>query len=304
MHHQLNTDMTASSMDWDDTRIFLAIYRAGTLRSAAATLNIDQATAGRRLAALEQALNARLFLRTPSGYVATPAGEHALAAAEMMEKASDKLQREIAGIDNSLSGVVRVATSDTMASHFVIPAMQKLHASHPDIRIVLSTATQLSNLTRREADIAVRLVRPTDPDLIARHLTKRKLGLFAAKTYLKKHPVSPDSKGLDGHDIITYQRHIVPRHAEKICGLPITNARVTMEVSSAMMLLEATRAGMGIAELAVHLAENTPLLTRLWPEREDSYDVWLVMHGDLARTARVRAVADAIIGCFSGSGGK
>ncbi|MBI3730863.1 MAG: hypothetical protein HY254_21340 [Burkholderiales bacterium] len=140
--------------------------------------------------------------------------------------------------------------------------------------------------------------------MIARHLAKRKLGLFAAKTYLKKHEVTADSKGLDGHDIITYQHRIAPRHAEKICGLPITNARVTMEVSSAMMLLEATRAGMGIAELAVHLAENAPLLTRLWPERHETYDVWLVMHGDLARTARIRAVADAIVGCFPGKGGK
>ncbi|BBB59545.1 hypothetical protein UNDKW_1272 [Undibacterium sp. KW1] len=73
-----------------------------------------------------------------------------------------------------------------------------------------------------------------------------------------------------------------------------------MKVSSAMMMLEATRAGMGIAELAVHLAENDPLRTRLWPDREDSYDVWLVMHGDLARTARVTDVADAFVGCFSG----
>lgn len=144
------------------------------------------------------------------------------------------------------------------------------------------------------------LVRPIDPDLIARHLTKHKLDLFAAKTYLEKHEVTADSKGLYGHDIITYQHRIAPRHAEIIHGLPIANARVTMEVSSAMMMLEATRAGMGIAELAVHLAENNPLLTRLWPEREDSYDVWLVMHGDLARTARVRAVADAIVGCFPG----
>jgi DNA-binding transcriptional LysR family regulator len=149
--------------------------------------------------------------------------------------------------------------------------------------------------------MAVRLVMPTDPDLKARHLTKRKLGLFAAKTYLEKHEVTADSKGLYGHDIITYQHRIAPRHAEKICDLPITKARVSMEVSSAMMLLEATRAGLGIAELAVHLAENDPQLTRLWPEREDSYDVWLVMHGDLARTARVMAVADAIAGCFSGN---
>ncbi|MFZ6734310.1 LysR substrate-binding domain-containing protein [Undibacterium sp. Ji42W] len=79
---------------------------------------------------------------------------------------------------------------------------------------------QLSNLTRREADIAARLVRPTDPGLIARHLTKRELGLFAAKSYLKEHEVTADSKGLEGHDIITYQHRIAPRHAEKIAACP------------------------------------------------------------------------------------
>lgn len=111
-------------MDWDNARIFLAIGRAGTLRGAAALLGIDQATCGRRLAALESSLGATLFLRTPSGYVPTPAGELALTAAEAMERAADKLQREMQGVDNRLSGLVRVATTDTMASHFVIRAMQ------------------------------------------------------------------------------------------------------------------------------------------------------------------------------------
>ncbi len=185
-----------------------------------------------------------------------------------------------------------------MASHIVIPAIQKVHMAHPDIRIVLSTGTQLTNLTRREADLAVRIVRPTDPELITRHLTKRKLGLFAAKSYLQQREEPIQGTGLSGHDVVIYHHRISPRQTEKLCGEPFANARVTMEVSSAMMLLEATRAGLGIAELATHLAENDPLLTRIWPDRSDTYDVWLVLHSDLARTARVRAVADAIIDGF------
>ena len=282
-------------MDWDNARIFLAIGRAGTLRGAAALLRIDQATCGRRLAALETSLGARLFLRTPSGYVATPAGELALAAAEAMERAADQLQREMQGVDNRLSGLVRVATTDSMASHFVMHAMQRLHAVHPDIRIVLQVAPQLASLTRREADLAVRAVRPQDPDLISRHLVRRHLGLYASPAYLAERGEPLRGTALAGHDIVIYHQSITARHADRIAGEPVANARVAMEVNSALMLQEAARAGLGIAELGVHLGEIDPQLVRIWPDRAEPYDVWLVMHDDLSRSARVRAAADAII---------
>lgn len=285
-------------MDWDNARIFLAIHRAGTLRGAAAQLDIDQATVGRRLAAMEKSLNARLFLRTPGGYVATPAGDLAASAAEQMETAADRLQREMQGIDNRLSGTIRVATSDTMAAHFVVEAMQRLHQRHPDIRIVLTAATQLSSLTRREADLAIRTVRPDSPDLISRHLTRRTLGLYASKAYLKKRGMPTPGNALAGHDIVIYQHSVAPRHAEKLCGEPVANARVAMEVNTGLVLHEAVKAGLGIGELATHIAATTPELVRIWPEREQSYEVYLVMHSDLNRTARVRAAADAIIESF------
>ena len=285
-------------MDWDNARIFLAIHRAGTLRGAAAQLDIDQATVGRRLAAMESSLNAKLFLRTPGGYVATPAGDLAASAAEQMETAADRLQREMQGIDHRLSGTIRVATSDTMAAHFVVDAMQRLHVRHPDIRIVLSAATQLSSLTRREADLAIRTVRPDSPDLISRHLTRRTLGLYASRAYLEKHGMPTQGNALAGHDIVIYQHSVAPRHAEKLCGEPVANARVAMEVNTGLILHEAVKAGLGIGELATHTAATTPELVRIWPEREQSYEVYLVMHSDLNRSARVRAAADAIIESF------
>lgn len=285
-------------MDWDNARIFLAIHRAGTLRGAAAQLDIDQATVGRRLAGLEKALNAKLFLRTPGGYVATPAGDLAASAAEQMETAADRLQREMQGIDNRLSGTIRVATSDTMAAHFVVEAMQRLHQRHPDIRIVLSAATQLSSLTRREADLAIRTVRPDSPDLISRHLTRRTLGLYASRAYLDRHGMPTQGNALAGHDIVIYEASVAPRHADKLCGEPVANARVAMEVNTGLILHEAVKAGLGIGELATHIAATTPDLVRIWPEREQSYEVYLVMHSDLNRSARVRAAADAIIASF------
>ncbi|TFW16395.1 LysR family transcriptional regulator [Duganella callida] len=285
-------------MDWDNARIFLAIHRKGTLRSAAALLDIDQATVGRRLNALEKSLGVRLFLRTPSGYMATPAGELAVDAAEKMEQAALQFQRQTLGVDNRLSGVVRVATSDTMASHFVIDAMRRLHEQHPDIRIVLTTSTDITSLTRREADLAVRTLKPTSPDLITRHLVRRNMGLYATAAYLKRRGTPVPGNGLAGHDIVIYQPGVAYRHQEKICLEPVHNARVAMEVNSGLALLEAARQGLGITELPCHMADKDRALVRVWPERSDQYDVWLVMHADLSRSARVRAAADAIIATF------
>lgn len=287
-------------MDWDNARIFLAIYRAGTLRAAAAKLEIDQATVGRRLNALEASLGAKLFLRTPSGYVATPAGEVAVAAAELMEQAADQFQREMLGIDHRLSGTVRLTTSDTMASHFVLAAMRRLHETHPDIHVVLSTSTDITSLTRREADLAVRTLKPTSPDLISRHLTRRSMGLYASRDYLERRGMPQPGNALAGHDIVVYQASVTPRHREKIGGESVAGARVAMEVNSGLMLLEAAKLGLGVTELPCHMADGDPQLVRVWPERVDYYDVWLVMHSDLSRSARVRAAADAIIASFPG----
>ncbi|MET0320616.1 MAG: LysR family transcriptional regulator [Duganella sp.] len=286
-------------MDWDNARIFLAIYRQGTLRAAAGQLGIDQATVGRRLNALEDSLGARLFLRTPSGYLATPAGELAVTAAEAMEAAALQFQREMQGIDNRLSGIVRVTTSDTMAAHFVLDAMRRLHAAHPEIRIVLGTSTEITSLTRREADLAVRSLKPTSPDLISRHLVKRSMGLYAAPSYLEQRGMPIPGTGLAGHDIVIYQDSVAPRHRDKICLEPVTHARVAIEVNNGLMLLEAARKGMGVTELPCHMADGDARLVRVWPERVDHYDVWLVMHSDLSRSARVRAAADAIIDSVS-----
>ncbi|WDZ97013.1 LysR family transcriptional regulator [Herbaspirillum sp. WKF16] len=285
-------------MDWDNARIFLALHRAGTLRGAAETLEIDQATVGRRLAALEKSLGARLFLRTPSGYVPTPAGELAASAAGHMEQGAEQLQRQMQGIDERLCGVVRVAATDTSARHFLVPALQRLRESHPGIRVVLSTSTLITNLTKREADIAVRTLRPDSPDLIARHLNRFHTGIYASKAYVKKRGLPEPGTALKGHDVVVYQRAAAPQMADQLCGESVANANVAMELSSGLVMIDCVQAGMGLGELPTHVGDKAPGLVRIWPERSAPYDMWLVLHSDLNRTARVRAVADAIIAAY------
>ena len=285
-------------MDWDDARVFLAIYRRGTLRGAASELRIDQATAGRRLAALEEALDARLFLRTPKRYVPTPAGEMAFRAVEQMEVGAHALQRRMQGLDERLEGTVSLACTDSVASVFLVPALRELRRRHPGITVRMLVSTQLSNLTRREADLAVRPVRPEAPDLIARHLGRRTIGLYAAREYIDACGQPEAGTGLAGHDIVVYDSSVGGTRRDALCGEPAENARVALETSTALLLAQAVAEGLGIGEIPTHLAQRFPSLVRVWPERAKPYDIWLVMHGDLRHAARVRVVADAIVEAF------
>lgn len=286
-------------VNWDDTRIFLAVQRERTLRGAAKTLDLDQATVGRRIAALERVLGATLFLRTSNGYVLTPAGELALKAAEKMEQFAHDLVRQTQGVDTRLEGDVRVTTTDSLALEFLIPAITRLHAKHPDVRVLMNTSTQVLNLAKREADIAVRTMKPENPDLIARRLARWPTGLFASKSYLKKHGEPEPGTAFAGHDLVMYHPYMTGNRALTLAGEPIHAGRIVSAVNSNLMLRSQIKAGLGIGEIPVPLGERDGLV-RLWPDqsRNVPYEVWLVTHQDLRHTARIRAMIDEIVAGF------
>ncbi|WP_115661550.1 LysR family transcriptional regulator [Cupriavidus taiwanensis] len=291
-------------MNWDDTRIFLALQRERTLRRAARVAGVDQATVGRRLAALEHALGATLFLRTSEGYVLTPAGENALRSAEQMEKSANALIRQAQGADSRLAGEVKVTTTDSLALQFVIPAMARLHAAHPDVSVILNTSTQMLNLARREADIAIRNMKPENPDLVARRLAHWTVGLFASPAYLAERGEPARNEAFAGHDLVMYQPYLSGSAAPTLVGEPIHAGRLVSAVNSSLMLRSMIKAGMAIGEVPLPLAERDGL-QRIWPEkaREGHYEVWLVTHQDLRHTARVRAMIDTIVEEFQGAHG-
>lgn len=290
-------------MNWDDARVFLAVCRESTLRGAARVLGVDQATVGRRVSALEKTLEATLFLRTSEGYALTAVGEAALLAVEKMEHSALELQRRIQGLDDRLTGTVRVTTTDSMAIDFLIPAIARLHERHPDVRVQLDASTQLLSLSKREADIAVRNTRPDNPDLIARRIARWPVGLFASQDYVSAHGVPAPGSAFEGHDLVVYQPYLQGNKELTLVSEPVGRGRIVSSLSSGLLVRRAIAAGIGLGEIPVYMGERDGLV-RLWPERTRPvpYDVWLVTHEDLRHTARVRVVIDEIVAVFSGTG--
>ncbi|CAI2306335.1 LysR family transcriptional regulator [Vibrio parahaemolyticus] len=286
-------------MNWDDAKIFLALYREGTLRGAARRVGVDQATIGRRITAMEHALSATLFLRTSKGYLLTQIGEVVLASAERMELAATDFVRAVQGVDNRLVGEVNVATTDTLATDFLLPALGDLHLNHPDIRVILKTSTQVVNLTLREADIAIRTVKPANPDLIIRKLASWPIGLYASQDYLARHGLPKAGSGFSGHSLVVYEPHWQSSRFATVMEEPADGAKVAAGVDTSLMLRQALLMGLGLGEMAVPLAEQAGLV-RVWPERQLSttYEIWMVTHRDVQQAARVRAVIHAIETAF------
>ncbi|MBN3857555.1 LysR family transcriptional regulator [Paraburkholderia sp. Ac-20340] len=282
-------------MNWDDARIFLAIRREGTLRAAARALNLDQATVGRRLATLEHSLAATLFLRTSKGYALTQAGQIAVKHAENMERAAHDLTRQTQGLDKRLAGDVKVTTTDALALEFVIPAIERLNAKHPDVCVHLSTSTKLLNLAKREADIAVRTVRPRNPGLVARQLVSWEMGLFASQAYLDRYGEPEQGQAFAGHELVVYQPYIDAARVPALAGEPLHGGRIVARFDSNLSVRAAIKAGIGIGEIPASMGASDGLI-RIWPScrRETPYEVWLVTHEDLRRTARIRATIDEI----------
>ncbi|WP_248920170.1 LysR family transcriptional regulator [Pseudomonas entomophila] len=286
-------------MNWDDARMLLALSREQTLRRAARVLRVDQATVGRRVAALEADLGSTLFLRTPAGYQLTAIGEVAVEAALKMEQAALELTRRIGGADNELAGEVRIATTDSLAQDFVIPALAELHQAYPDIRVLLSGSSEVVNLSQRETDIAIRNLRPDNPDLVLRKLASWTMGLFASADYVQRRGV-PAVGSFAGHELVVYEPYWRDQARPALVDVPIGEGRVVLAANASLMLRRAIGQGLGIGEIPVELGLRDGL-QRLWPNltRAKPYEVWMVTHQDLRHTARVRVVIDHLVRAFA-----
>ena len=169
-------------LDWDDLRYFLAVAHEGTLARAATALGINATTVGRRLTALEERVGARLLDRTPTGFVLTSAGRDLLPHAERMQAEALSLEREVLGRDQHASGVVRVTATEMLATRFITPHLQRLHARYPAITLELECTNRNVSLARREADIALRLAKPHEENVVTRRLSPIPLALYATRS--------------------------------------------------------------------------------------------------------------------------
>lgn len=279
-------------LDWDDLRYFLAIHRAGTLAKAAAELSINATTVGRRLTNLEERVEARLFDRTPDGYVLTLTGRDLLPRAERMEVEALGVARDITGRDQRAVGSVRLSGTEMIVTRFIAPHLPRFREQYPEITLELECTNRMVSLSRREADVALRLSRPREENVITRKLASVPLALYAARSYLDAHGPPPDPESsLRGHTVLLFAATRMFALENEWLSARLDAAQVSLRADSVSSLYAATVAGAGIALLPRAVADLDAQLVRLdTRSAPEPRTIWQTVHADLQRSARVRAV--------------
>ncbi len=281
---------------WDDARIFLAIARGGTLSGAAIDLEVGVATVSRRLDRLEAALGVPLFSRHQSGYRLTDDGEALLERAEALEHAGHAFG-EAAQQQDRVAGCVRLATAENLANPLIVPSLSKLFATHPDLRVEIVSGVQTVNLHRRDADLAVRMVKPEAGNVTIKRLGTLGFGLYGARSYVDARIAGADTGNFDDDTFIGWAESYSHLPASKWIARMLRGRPCRVETNTLSAQMAAATAGLGLAVLPHFLAEQAGLIC-LQPELGADQPIWLVIHSDLAHSRRVRAVADHLIKLF------
>lgn len=277
-------------MNWDDVRIFLAVARAGQILAAARKLGVNHATVGRRVSALEEALQTRLLIRRTNGCELTPEGEMLLVAAERMETEMLAAQANAGNVDAALAGTVRIGAPDGFGVSFLAPRLGALIASHPALKIQLVPVPRAFSLSQREADIAITIERPVEGRLISAKLTDYTLGVYASRRYLAENGVPASIDALKGHRLIGYVEDLLFTPSLNFSHEVFKGADTAFEISSAIGQTEAVRSGAGIGILHDYVARGDEALVRILPEVTLSRSYWTIIHESARELARVRAV--------------
>lgn len=279
--------MDAQLRNWDDLRVFLAVARAGSLSGAARALGVNHSTVFRRVGAFEAELGARLFERLPSGYVLTPAGEEMREAAFRIEEQIAELDRRVSGQDLRLSGMIRITTVDMLALGVLPGHLAGFRAAYPGITLDVVVSNIALDLTRREADIALRVGNAPPEMLVGRRVGRIAFAAYCSADYRARRP----DDNLAGHDWIGFDAEHAPLSRRFAGFLP--DARPVFRTNSIAAALGAVKAGVGLAPLPCAIADREPDLVRVVPlPQEFTLDLWLLTHEDLRTTARIRAFLD------------
>ena len=285
-------------MNWDDLQPFLAVARTGSLSEAARRLGTSPSTVGRRLDALEAAIGAKLFDRRPDGYSLTLRGQALLPAADRVEDEVRSLARAAAAAEGQPEGIVRIAMPELLGQYLIVPSFEALHAQHPGLRLEILADVRPLRLSRREADVLVRLARPSQGSYTVQRIGRIALGLYGAAPYLARRGSPKAAAELAGHALIGWD--------DELAYLPIAqwlderagDTPFAMRTTNMASQLAAAQVGLGLAVLPAFIGESTGLRRVLQDEPMLRLDVWLMVREELRKTARVAAVAEHIAGFF------
>lgn len=275
---------------WDDIRAFLAVARARTLSGAAASMGLGLATVSRRIERLENAVGQPLFLRQQSGYRLTEDGTALLERAEEMEAAALSLPSGLRQ-QASVSGVVRLATAENLATGLILPELPHLRATYPQLTLEIVTDVSTVNLHRRDADIALRMVKPERGNVTLQRLGTLGYGLYGAPNYISERKQEKDASAFDDDDFVSWSDPFVGLSAARWIERRLKGRAPAVTTTSLATQITACASGLGLAVLPHFLAQSRGLICL---ERDIGVDqpIWLVTQSDLAQSNRTRAVAD------------
>jgi DNA-binding transcriptional LysR family regulator len=277
-------------LDWDDLRLFLALARSGTLTAAARTLEVTQPTVGRRIAAFEKRLGAKLFEPTPTRHVLTSTGRRLLEYAARMEAEALSAERVARGRDTGLSGRVTITGSEWVVQRLLGPMVGPLVARHPGLEIELLEDPRPLSLVRREADIAVRPSRFEHQDVVELEVAVVAFGLYASDGYLAERGTPDFSRQCLGHALIGMSESFTTIADVQWLPRIASRARVVARANGRMPMAALAAAGVGLACLPRIVGDGTPSLHLLrtpspGPERR----LWIAAHRDTRGVPRIRS---------------
>ncbi len=286
-------------MDWSVIRDFLAVAETGSLSGASRQLKVSQPTLSRRIADLEETLGATLFLRTPKGLLLTETGESILADARMMEQTALAIERRADAGREALDGSVRVSCTEGLGTQWLPDKLAKFHKAYPRLLIEILVDNRALNLVRREADIALRMFRPEQPDLVAKKIGSLTLGMYATPEYLAENGTPERVADLKAHFHVGFDEGMTGREDVQRLERMFEHDRIIHRSTSFVGQLRAAASGIGLAMVDCFLADVNPNLVRVLPDKLGyDIDVWLVTHAEIGRSARIRSVFDFIADSF------
>lgn len=286
-------DRLLKNLDWSLLRAFLSVAQTGSLSAAARQMGASQPTIGRHIQTMEAQLGVTLFQRHAKGFNLTQTGAELLPYAQAMEDAAQKLALIASGEQSDLAGTVRLTASVIVANYVLPPILADLRQQEPGITLELVASDRSDNLLFREADIAVRMYRPTQLDLTALHIGDLPIGAYAAATYLDRVAAPVDPSDLLTHDLVGFDRDDTILRAMRLGGLAVTDKSFVLRTDHPTVYWEFVRAGGGIGFGQVGIAERDPTLRRILPDLPiPPLELWLTAPVQTRHTPRMARVWD------------
>jgi DNA-binding transcriptional LysR family regulator len=280
------------NLAWDDFRLIKAIADVRSLPAAAALLGINHSTVFRRLAQIEEALGAKLFERHRSGYTLTTVGEEMVALAQRVDEDITAFTRKMAGRELAPAGELRVTTNDSLLIHLLTPLFVKFRKKCHDVRLDVVLANQELNLSKRDADVAIRAADNPPENLVGRRVASIAWALYGRADAFPD-PESIDPESLYERDWVSLGENLATLKAVKFVHEHVPPERIGYKVNTVLGLAEAVEQGLGIGHLPCFIADRRPGLVRLGPPNpEFAADLWLLTHPDLRHSPRVRVFLD------------